>query len=269
MPFLNRDHFVEDIYSAKFKDAPSGFKKLSEKEIAEIINNPSADNLLAQQEKGVRPSCALPYELYADGRMNAAAGRFDLDLSAGNNVFGKSSAGSPFTVCAPGNFSDETGESEVCRNWSFAVAAGDKIGYSWPLGGFENKRYHLRLNGPNGFYREFTGDPKDPSLDIILEYEKDRKSGKLTGNVLLKFVNENQHGSYVVNIKDNAYKTKPVLKEVVKNSTSNMILNLGKSFGWYDFTLKIKGFDNFEKRYAGRVETGKESFSDPFMGRMI
>jgi phospholipase C len=33
--------------------------------------------------------------------------------------------------------------------------------------------------------------------------------------------------------------------------------------------VKIKGNNLFEKRYAGRVETGKESFTDPMMGGMM
>ena len=36
-----------------------------------------------------------------------------------------------------------------------------------------------------------------------------------------------------------------------------------------DFSIKVAGYDDFEKCYAGRVETGKEGFSDPFMGRVI
>ena len=48
----------------------------------------------------------------------------------------------------------------------------------------------------------------------------------------------------------------------------NVLLNLKASFGWYDFSVKIEGFEPFEQRFAGRVETGKESFSDPLMGRL-
>jgi phospholipase C len=44
---------------------------------------------------------------------------------------------------------------------------------------------------------------------------------------------------------------------------------LSKSFGWYDFSLKIKGNELFEKRYAGHVETGKPAKTDPFMGRVV
>ena len=48
-----------------------------------------------------------------------------------------------------------------------------------------------------------------------------------------------------------------------------IVLNLKSSYGWYDFTIEIKGNTNFSRHYAGRVETGKESFTDPLMGKVI
>jgi phospholipase C len=47
----------------------------------------------------------------------------------------------------------------------------------------------------------------------------------------------------------------------------SVIWDAGKSFGWYDFSVSIKENPSFMKRFAGRVETGKESVSDPFMGK--
>jgi phospholipase C len=46
-------------------------------------------------------------------------------------------------------------------------------------------------------------------------------------------------------------------------------LDTGNSFGWYDFSVKIKGNTTFERRYAGRVETGAASKTDPLMGRAL
>jgi phospholipase C len=71
-------------------------------------------------------------------------------------------------------------------------------------------------------------------------------------------------GDETLEITDNAYKSgNHTLK-----GTSKITLDLSRSFGWYDFTVKVKGFNAFEQRFAGRVETGKTSFSDPLMGRV-
>ena len=46
-------------------------------------------------------------------------------------------------------------------------------------------------------------------------------------------------------------------------------IDLSKSYNWYDLVIKITGIDSYEKRYAGRVETGAHSKSDPVMGGII
>ena len=41
--------------------------------------------------------------------------------------------------------------------------------------------------------------------------------------------------------------------------------SLSDSHGWYDFTLSA-GDGKFLRRFAGRLETGKDSYCDPAMG---
>ncbi|MNE61045.1 Non-hemolytic phospholipase C precursor [compost metagenome] len=95
----------------------------------------------------------------------------------------------------------------------------------------------------------------------------------LTGNIDLKIVNLEKGKSYTVLIIDNAYGTKPIKKLIGKASTKegiiDIVLDLTKNHSWYDFSVKVEGFDTFEKRYAGRVETGKDGYSDPLMGGLI
>lgn len=264
IPFLDRDNKVETIYNAKFKQEPNGFKKLSDPEIAQVSGQPA---LLGSQEKGIRPACALPYELYTHGSLSADGKSFEMKLTAANQVFGKNAAGSPFTVYAPVQFSEE-GKSEVSRNWSFGVAAGDQLTYNWPLSAFENNRYHLRVHGPNGFYREFTGNGATQGLSISCNYEKNKLTGKLTGNVALQIVNhDNKPHSF--QISDNAYKTGIINKTVAAKNQATVVLNLSKNYHWYDFSVKIKGDDIFEERFAGRVETGAVTKTDPVMGGVV
>jgi phospholipase C len=268
LPFLKRDQLVEDIFNAKFKQEPNGFKKLSEQEINQIIQTPATIDQLVRQEKGIRPSSALPYELYADATRSANKKSIEIRMTAGNIVFGKQSAGSPFTVYAPGKYT-EKGVEDISRNWSFAVKAGDSLTYTWPLHAFDNNQYHLRLYGPNGFYREFKGNAADPDLEVSVGYELDTITNKPTGNVLLHLTNTDAHKAMQVTIKDNAYKKKNIVQEIAKGGTAALTLSGKDSYGWYDFSLRINGVEAFEKRYAGRVETGNESFSDPYMGRVI
>ncbi len=70
-------------------------------------------------------------------------------------------------------------------------------------------------------------------------------------------------------IADKAYKTKEIQKVVPANSKMHVPISLEKSFNWYDLSVKVKGNDTFEERFAGRVETGLDTKTDPQMGKII
>ncbi|MFT3946793.1 MAG: phospholipase C, phosphocholine-specific [Agriterribacter sp.] len=267
IPFLERNALVEDIYNAKFKEAPSGYRKLSVEEINAVIHDPAASGLLPGQETGIRPSTALRYELYADSTLNSGKTEVTFQLKAGNDFFGDIASGVPFIVYAPGKFADEKGIAETARSWWFALSAGDTLDYSWPVAAFDNRQYHLRLYGPNGFYRECMGSDKDPLLSVNCRYEAGRNK-KPTGNIILDITSAEASRPLHIEIRDNAYGKKAIKKTITRGVAESIVLNLKSSYGWYDFSIKVAGFDKFEKRYAGRVETGREGFSDPFMGRV-
>ena len=73
---------------------------------------------------------------------------------------------------------------------------------------------------------------------------------------------------YNIQISDHSYKTGNHSLAVKRGKIQSITLNLKHSFEWYDFSVTIVGAAEFERRYAGRVETGKMGFSDPAMGRV-
>jgi phospholipase C len=268
---ISKNDFLEGIHKAKFKKLPSDYKLLTKEDIAQINLDPQRSPYMAKQETGIRRACALPYQLYAEGKLTADKKSFEITFENKNEVFGQGTSGAPFNVYAPGKYMsiDHPGVFDEVRTWAYGVKAGDKLTDLWPLAEFEKDLYHLRVYGPNGFYREFRGDVNDPMANISIGYQHDPgKKGILTGNLEVKIVNLHLE-SYTVEIIDHSYKVNNHQKPAKPSVTTNIILNLEKSYGWYDFSVKVKGHDNFTKRYAGRVETGRTSFSDPFMGRTI
>ena len=274
LPLLEKLPFIETIFNAKFKEAPANFKSLSAADIARISKDPLSSPLMPKQEPGIKPSCALPYQLYADGVLSDDKKSFVITMKAGNEIFAERSAGSPFNIYLPGNYAvaGEDGKTisfEKTGNRSYAVVAGDHVAETWPLDSFENGLYHLLVYGPNGFFREHRGNQKDPDLLIRCEYErsplnKNQASGRL------QFIISSRHShTCQLSITDKAYKNKPVSKQIPSHAETRIVLDPAKSHGWYDFVLTVKGFEQFEKRFAGRVETGQDSFSDPHMGRTI
>jgi phospholipase C len=264
--FIPRDTFLEGIHKAQFKALPSDFKVLTPQEVAQLNSNTYSSPYMPRQEEGIRTSCALPYQLYASGKLNPVKKIFEIKFEASDKIFGKNSLGAPFNVYAPGKYVQKNNPQpfENARTWAYGLTAGDSVTDVWPLNEFENDNYHLRVYGPNGFYREYKGNQTDPLLDIACEYQ----AGP-TGNIELKFENLNGNKSYHVEVTDNAYKTNNHQKEVKAGMPALLALDLSKSFSWYDFTIRIAGNSQFEQRFAGRVETGRPGFSDPFMGRVV
>lgn len=238
---VKKDEFYESIHKAQFKQLPVMPTPLTSDEI-------SSGKRKQLQEKGTRPSNSLPYELHASGGVSSDKKTFGFTFRADKNVFKDSAAGAPFTVYA-------FGKEWATRN--YAVAAGETLTDSWPLDIFENGRYHFRVDGPNGFMREFKGEVNGGfSADIGYEVDKSKKP---TGNVVVNVV-----GNGTVDIKDNAYGQKKTAWKL--DSSERVVVDLSKSSGWYDLTVLVNG-GALEMRVAGRVETGKESITDPAIGR--
>jgi len=254
LPWLKRQPFIEKIYNARFKPAP-GFKALSPEEITMINNDPFSSPLMARQEQGIRPGCALPYQLYADGRLSDDGHNFIIRLEARNEIFGDRSAGSPFNIFQP---------DKDLR--SYAVMPGDSLTDQFPV----KKEYRIEVHGPNGFCRQYKGNTNGPLLQIDCDYERHpNNSRQLTGRLQLSIHNRDNQHTQNVTIKDQSYKANPIQKDIPPAATTSVTLETAASFGWYDLSVTTEGYPTFEQRYSGHVETGKDSFTDPFMGRTL
>lgn len=258
LTYEKRDQIVEQIYNAKFKPLPAGYKPLTAAEIAQIRVTPLESPLMPRQEQGVRPSCPLPYELYVDGTVNADKTRFTIRFKVAKSYFGKQSDGCPFTVYAL----TANGQLQI-RN--YAVAAGDQIEDTWNLNDFANNNYHLKIYGPNGFYREFIGGGDESPVKIRLDYSRDG-SGKLNGNLEIAATNHHDHRTFAIEIADRSYKGRLFKGSVSPGETARRVVDTHRSFQWYDVAVLLPEMSRFEHRYAGRVETGQWNFSDPAMG---
>jgi phospholipase C len=253
LPFPSKDSFLEGVHQAQFQPMPAGYRKLSPADIEQVSRDRAATRWMPRQEPGIRPSSALPYELYAEGAIPQGGKHFEIALEARNETFGKASAGAPFHVYTPGKFRDRI----ELRTRAYAVAAGQRLTDTWEIAGFENGKYHLRVSGPNGFFREFAGTKNDPPIDIRCQYLR-------TGDVELH-VSSRMQAPCNLNVTDLAYKTGNHPLQFAPGASRSLILRLGRSHQWYDFNVTVAGESQYLRRYAGRVETGKSGFSDPAM----
>ncbi len=240
---VGRDAMVERIYSAKFREAPRGGAPLSAQSIA-------VTNVGAFQEAGTRPSCPLPYELVVNAEVRG--GQLALVMEASASAFGASAGGAPFNVYS-------YGPEMVCR--SYAVKAGDVVHDTLPVG----DAYHVRVDGPNGFMREFVASGQRAAGGLVavdVDYAGgSAKNGKL--EVRLSNGDAGSSAAREVTIRDESYGA-PVRRMMVRGGArTSVVMDTGATHGWYDFTVHAEGV---VQRYAGRVETGAWSISDPAMG---
>ncbi|TKT85949.1 phosphocholine-specific phospholipase C [Dyadobacter frigoris] len=262
--FLIRKPFIEGIHQAQFKNAPDNYKQLTKSEIEQINTNHHESPYFPKQEKGVRSACALPYENYVHTVYDKNKNSVELSFKAGNKVFGNKATGSPFRVYAMNSY-----QNDSLRSWDYSVAAGDIIKDEFSLADFENGQYHFRVYGPNGFYREFLGNKNNPLLRLTCTFEASRLNpSRLTGNVLITVTNSDTK-PHVLTISDNSYKSENQNKAVSAGAQTSIVLNLSKNYNWYDFSVKVKGFDTYQERFAGHVETGQITKTDPLMGGIV
>jgi phospholipase C len=215
---------------------------------------------MPKQEKGMRRSCPLPYELHVNGSLSPDQTQFVIRFEARTDCFGERAAGCPFTVYAMTG-----GDAVQIRN--YAVAAGNHLEDSWNLRDFGDGRYRLRVYGPNGFFREFAGRSDDPPLDVLFEYRASALNNRsLSGDVEIRILNHDERRAFAVQIRDRSYKTPDVKRVVGSGETALVVVDTQPAFQWYDLGISISGSAGFDRRFAGRVETGKWTFTDPAIG---
>jgi phospholipase C len=145
---------------------------------------------------GIRPSSALPYELYAEGANPAGRKAFRNHSGGPQGSLWRSVRRRPVSrVCA----------RQVPRSPRTAYPGlrasppAKRLTDAWEIAGFEGGKYHLRVSGPNGFFREFAGTESDPPIDI-------RCQDLRTGDVELH-ISSRMQVPCNLNVTDLAYKS--------------------------------------------------------------
>lgn len=199
------------------------------------------------QELGTRFSRALPYILHSSAKVDLATKTVKLMFS------------NTGTHAAVFHVYDKLNLDAIPRR--YMVEAGKQLDDVWKT---SNGQYDLWVLGPNGFHRGFAGDlVKSAQIDSLPEVrvcveECDPK-------IYLKVRNDATKTAKLT-VKANAYLPNKTWSIETASTEKELNWNMSDFGGWYDFTVTIEGDSTFKRRFAGRIETGKDSFSDPYMG---
>jgi phospholipase C len=202
---------------------------------------------LARQETdnqgNTRPARPLGYQFEVDGQVSADQSAFQVQF----NNLGK--LGAAFTVFA---------QSHNAGPWYYTLGAGHSFTEAWPMIDFGSDKYALRVHGPNGFLRQFQGRTQT-RLGIQIRLNRQ----DYTMQIQLK---NNDERTYTILLRDTLYGASERRFTLDPQSETVVQWNCEASGYWYDFNVIVAEHKDFLWRYAGHIETGRRSTSDPGNG---
>ncbi|BBA43579.1 MULTISPECIES: phosphocholine-specific phospholipase C [Burkholderia] len=214
---------------------------------------PATPSPIDPQEPGVRPARALPYELHVNA---SVYGGTKLRIEFAN----RGNQGAHFHVYAT---------NRTDGPWRYTVGARRVLHADFDLT-VTNGAYTFAVYGPNGFVRVFSGNVSAPAAPHRNPAQPEVKAGYdvANGNLYLKL--RNHGGAHVtLTLTDNAYGAPS--RQVTLHGGDERVEQwmLASSHQWYDVTVSDGAAGTFSRRFAGHVENGRPSYSDPAAVRPV
>ncbi|MFI1153128.1 phosphocholine-specific phospholipase C [Streptomyces sp. NPDC020817] len=201
---------------------------------------PPTTGTLPKQEAGAKPTRALGYAPYADGKAIPSTGQFTLTFSSGP---------------ALGAHFHSTSGNRTDGPWPYTVEAGKTLSDTWSTSSSTGNQINLTVWGPNGFLRTWKGPAKKTGPEVTARHDA------ATGNLKLTLANS---GSAAVDLTvTNAYGGATQTVRVAAGGTATYTADLSTTGRWYDVKVTSGADTTFLRRFAGHVETGAPGISDP------
>jgi phospholipase C len=200
------------------------------------------------QEPGLRPARALPYRLQADATANIAARTVSIAFENTGTV------GAFFQVRAavgaqnrgqgtgPWAYTLDPATRELSDLWSPSTGTG----------------YDLSVYGANGFFRRFAGGLTSTSDNLQIQVLPELGIGA----VLLVLIKNTGASRTTATIADQ-YTGRE--EHFVLEPRAQLTVPVGTNFNWYDLIITSTD-SSFVRHYAGHIENGFDSVSDPHIG---
>lgn len=211
---------------------------------------PPTEQQMPVQEPGTRPARALPYALLVDAQVNGEKRTVELRFR------NTGEAGAVFHVRA--------GEG-AHGPWHYTAGAHEELSDSFPAA--DDGGYELSVHGPNGFFRRIQGNAAGAGAEIEVSAATavTHAGAVISPGILLTLKNAGT-GERKVTIRD-GYTGQLVTVPVPGGAKVEKSFPLDGSHGWYDLLAETEGDASFRRHFAGHVETGQDSVSDPLMGK--
>lgn len=266
-----RETQISDYRRAVFGDLTSAFNFATPNETSPSLvplTKTGADQLRAAQEllnpitvpssqsmplqtQGQCPSRALPYELHTSARVDPVAQTVQL-------IFANSgSAAAVFHVY------DKRNLEAVPRR--YMVEPGKQLDDIWAVSGNEGF-YDLWVLGPNGYHRAFVGQAMLSQPNEAARPEIQVCYDAVKGDVYLHLRNDGKSPCTLTAVPDTVYGGKTQQATMASQcAVTELHWDLQENGCWYDVVVSSNHDPHWRRRFAGRVETGRDSVTDPAM----
>ena len=225
------DFATPNAQIAALPDASDSRKAVLEQIHRKRIEPPATPGPLTQ-EAGTRPSRALPYVL--DVRSKLASDSITLDFVNTGKV------GAVFHVY------DRQNLEAIPRRYT--VEAGKTLSDRFA---FTDGHYDLWVLAPNGFHRSFKGHENTVEMAASIAAKP----------AVLTLAFRNTTGAPVtLTVDAEVYNFGSKSLTLKPGQSHKEVFSAGEHGNWYDVIVTA---DRFERRFAGRIETGAHSISDP------
>lgn len=246
---VDRDAYIERIYTARHKQLPTNYKEIKEAELEHIRQSNLYNPKEQLQEVGTKPACALPLELHVHAGIKN--NKLLLEALVSKRMSSITGEGIPFQMISYTPYKGEVGNV-----WNFAVAKNDILDYALDLADFEGATLSLAIHGPNGFYRAYKARKVNMPTVIV-------KSIVRLGKPILQVHYSTSDAQ--LQISDTAYK-------LFKNTNLKkgvFEIDCSPSKGWYAIEITSPTDNELAYHFAGHIETGEASITDPLMGKVV
>ena len=139
----------------------------------------------------------------------------------------------------------------------YTVEAGKELRGHWAAN--DEGAYDLWVLGPNGFHRHFCGSTKGAVAEPAM------RAAYGAGTIAIALANPGT-APLACTVTENTYAQVAWNTTVLPGATAVRVFQLPDSGNWYDLSLRVAALPNYQRRLAGRVETGVDDISDPAMG---
>jgi len=207
---------------------------------------PPEQQSLPVQEAGTRNACGLPYSIDAYGDADSSASVFRIRFVNTGSQTAVFQVRSARTAKGPWTYTVQP-RAEIVESWEFPVSGAGL--------------YDFSVYGPNGFFRAYKGqlgNTTSANFESFLVYDIPRKG------ILLRSRNLGPNSTELQI--QNLYDYQVISPVVVRGALFEQFWQLEESSGWYNLALSVDSDSTFRQQFAGHLETGQPSRTDPQIG---